>query len=56
MPAVIDESVSSGSDRDGLAHTAGTVVSVYFAPPPALSVCVISGGYATALELLWDNG
>lgn len=56
IPAVIDESVSSGSDRDGLAHTTVTVVSVHFAPPPALSACVISGGYATALELLWDNG
>lgn len=56
MPAVIDESVSSGSDRDGLAHTEVAVVSVHFAPPPALSVCVISGGNVTALELLWDNG
>lgn len=56
MPAVIDESVSNGSDRDRLAHTAVAVVSVHFAPPPALSVCVISGGYTTGLECLWDNG
>lgn len=56
MRGVIDELVSSGSDRDGLAHTAVAVVSVHFAPPPALSVCVISEDYAMALELLWDNG